>query len=79
MSSELHKQIDLTKEKEFNLFNAKVINFPKEKEIKQNQTLKSPVVWKIGDRSNIDQLKAVTGICFMLGALILMGLYSNLL
>ena len=63
MSSELHKQIDLTKEKE----------------IKQNQTLKSPVVWKIGDRSNIDQLKAVTGICFMLGALILMGLYSNLL
>ena len=79
MSSELQRQINLTKEKELNLFNAEVINFQKEIEIKRNQTLKSDVIWKIGDKSNNDQLKAVTGICFMLGALVLMGLYSNLL
>ena len=36
-------------------------------------------VYKITDKSNDDQLKAVTGICLMLGALIVMGLYSNLL
>ena len=79
MSSKLQRQINLTKEKELNLFNAEVINFQKEIEIKRNQTLKSDVIWKIGDKSNNDQLKAVTGICFMLGALVLMGLYSNLL
>jgi len=78
MSSELHKQVNIVKEKELNLFNAKVINFPKEIEIKRNLTLKSDFIWKIGDKSNNDQLKAVTGICFMLGALVLMGLYSNL-
>ena len=78
MSSELQKQINPSKEKELNLFNAQVINFPKEIEIKRDQNLKSDVIWKIGDKSNNDQLKAVTGICFMLGALVLMGLYSNL-
>ena len=35
--------------------------------------------WKINDISNNDQLKAVVGICFMFGALIVMGLYSNFL
>ena len=79
MSSELQKQINPSKEKELNLFNAQVINFPKEIEIKRDQNLKSDVIWKIGDKSNNDQLKAVTGICFMLGALVLMGIYSNLL
>tara|TARA_Y100001958_G_C20685774_1_gene198532 strand:+ start:35 stop:274 length:240 start_codon:yes stop_codon:yes gene_type:complete len=79
MSSELQKQINTSAEKEVNLFNAQVINFPKEKEIKQNQTLRSEYIWEIRDKSNKDQLKAVTGICFMLGALVLMGLYSNLL
>ena len=34
--------------------------------------------WKISDKSNNDQLKAVIGICFMFASLILMGLYSNL-
>ena len=79
MSSELHKQTNTSAQKEVNLFNAQVISFPKEKEIKQNQTLSSEKVWKIGDKSNNDQLKAVTGICFMLGALVLMGLYSSLI
>ena len=79
MSSELQRPINPTKEKELNLFNAQVINFPKEIEIKRDENLKSDVIWKIGDKSNNDQLKAVTGICFMLGALVLMGIYSNLL
>ena len=35
--------------------------------------------WEINDDSNEDQLKAVAGICFMFGALIIMGLYSNLI
>ena len=35
--------------------------------------------WKISDDSNIDQYKAVTGICFMIGILTILGLYSNLL
>ena len=79
MSSELQRPINPTKEKELNLFNAQVINFPKEIEIKRDENLKSDVIWKIGDKSNNDQLKAVTGICFMLGALVLMGLYSNII
>ena len=79
MSSELHNKTDLSKEKEINLFNAQVINFPKDKKLKQNQTLKSNIVWGIRDESNNDQLKAVTGICFMLGVLLFMGIYSNLL
>ena len=79
MSSELQKQIHPSKEEEANLFNAQVINFPKEKDRKKNQNLRSNLVWDIGEKSNNDQLKAVTGICFMLGVLVLMGLYSNLL
>ena len=35
-------------------------------------------VYKINDKSNDDQLRAVVGICFMFGTLILLGLYSNL-
>ena len=34
--------------------------------------------WKITDVTNKDQLKAVTGVCIMFVALIIMGLYSNL-
>jgi hypothetical protein len=77
MSSELHKYIETAIEKNLN---AKLINFPKEKKIENNKNINanSGYFWKINDESNNDQLKAVTGICFMLGALIIMGLYSNL-
>ena len=34
-------------------------------------------IWKINDKSNSDQLRAVTGICFMLVSLIVIGIYSN--
>ena len=78
MSSEIHKYIESAIEKNLN---AEVINFPKEKKIKEitNLNKSNYYVWKINDKSNDDQLKAVTGICLMLGALIVMGLYSNLL
>ena len=77
MSSELHKYIETAIEKNLN---AKLINFPKEKKIENNKNINanSGYFGKINDESNNDQLQAVTGICFMLGALIIMGLYSNL-
>ena len=81
MSSEIHNYIETALDKQDALFNAKVINFPKEK----NQTkivskrLNNQNFWEINDESNDDQLKAVAGICLMLGALVIMGLYSNLI
>ena len=45
----------------------------------KNFTVDTYKFWKINDESNGDQLKTVTGICLMFGALIVMGLYSNLL
>ena len=81
MSSELHKYIETAIEKKEKIINAEVLSFPndiKRKETK-NLNLDTYNFWKISDKSNGDQLKAVTGICFMLGALLIMGLYSNLL
>ena len=80
MSSEIHNYIETALDKQDTLFNAEVINFPKEKNLPniQLKKLNSQNVWKINDGSNDDQLKAVAGICFMFGALIIMGLYSNL-
>ena len=80
MSSELQKQIEKASLKGENLFNAEVINFPKEisiNEFKELDTEKN-IFWKITDESNNDQFKTVVGVCFMFGALILMGLYSSL-
>jgi len=81
MSSELHKYIETSIEKKTSLLNAEVINFPNDK--KQNDikdlTDNSNDYWKIDDKSNDDQFKAVMGICFMFGTLLVIGLYSNLL
>ena len=81
MSSEIHKHIEEALEKKENLFNARVINFPNEVKINNSSNLKSKDnnFWRISDKSNSDQLKAVIGVCFMFGALIVMGLYSNFL
>tara|TARA_X000000368_G_C22944532_1_gene673715 strand:+ start:220 stop:513 length:294 start_codon:yes stop_codon:yes gene_type:complete len=77
MSSELHKYIETSIEKKENLLAAKVINFTNKK--KENNLKKTSYdFWRINDKSNIDQLKAVTGICFMIGVLIVAGLYSSL-
>ncbi len=80
MSSEVHKYIEEALNKNENLLNAELINFPKEKQIKKVENLKADSInfWKINDETNDDQFKAVIGLCFMFGALIIMGLYSNL-
>ena len=85
MSSEVHKYIEESLEKNKNLFNAELINFPNEKKIRtsKNSKLNENKTWKLYDKSNSnedgDQLRAVIGICSMLSALIIMGLYSNLI
>ena len=81
MSSEIHKYIETSLEKKQNLFNASVINFTSDKKLNKNNIIKINSVnfWNIGDETNKDQLKAVTGICFMLGVLTVIGLYSNLI
>ena len=81
MSSEVHKYIEEALEKKENLFNAEVIDFPNDK---KNENVKDLVtendyVWKISDKSNSDQFKAIVGVCFMFGTLIILGLYSNLM
>ena len=80
MSSEIRKYAKSTLDKKKNLFNARVINFPNDKNLDNSKNLSLDTLdyWKIKDKSNEDQLRAITGICFMFGALILMGLYSNL-
>ena len=80
MSSEIRKYAESTLDKKKNLFNAKVISFPNDKNLDNSKDLNLDTLdyWRIKDKSNEDQLRAITGICFMFGALILMGLYSNL-
>ena len=80
MSSEVHKYVETAIKKREGILSAKVLNFPNEEnklDFKDFEN-KSYDFWKISDKSNIDQLKAVTGICFMIGILIIAGLYSSL-
>tara|TARA_B100000900_G_C20250051_1_gene581612 strand:+ start:349 stop:594 length:246 start_codon:yes stop_codon:yes gene_type:complete len=81
MSSELKKYNETSLEKNQNLFNVEVINFPKNKNNSEITNLKTKTqnFWKISDKSNDDQLKAVIGVCFMISVLFVMGLYSNLI
>ena len=83
MSSEVHKYIEKSLEKNKNLFNAELINFPgsKKKETSKNLVTNDNKIWKLYDKKNVnedyDQFKAVTGICLMFSSLIIMGLYSS--
>ena len=81
MSSELHKYIESAIDKKENLLNAKILNFPNDKGLNDSVSLEvnKNNHWSIKDENNIDQLKAVTGICFMIGTLTILGLYSNLM
>ena len=81
MSTEVHKYIEAALEKNQNLFNAEIITFPNDKNLNSSENLEINTLnyWKISDKSNDDQLRAVIGICFMLGALTLIGLYSYLI
>ncbi len=81
MSSELHKYIEKAIDKKENLLKAKILKFPNEKNQNYAFDLKKKKTdhWRISDKSNNDQLKAITGICFTIGILTLVGLYSNLM
>ena len=81
MSSEIHKYIETAIDRKKNLLNAEIIDFPNDykKNNKKDLVLDSNTFWKITDKSNNDQLKTVTGICFILAILTIAGLYSNLL
>ena len=81
MSSELHKYIETALDKKQKTFNAEVLNFPSDKKTNniQDSKINNNDHWNINDSSNNDQLKAITGFCFTLGILILVGLYSNLM
>ena len=80
MSSELHKYIESAIDKKKNLFSAELLDFPNNNKINNSKNLKLKIKdhWNINDNANKDQLKAVTGICFMFGILILIGLFANL-
>ncbi len=80
MSQEVYKYIETALEKKKTLFQAEVINLNQIKK-KSSKEFELPNLnfWKLKDKSNNDQLRAVTGICFMFVSLVLMGLYSNLL
>ena len=80
MSQEVYKYIETALEKKETLFQAEVINLNQIKK-KSSKEFELPNLsfWKLKDKSNNDQLRAVTGICFMFVSLVLMGLYSNLL
>ena len=80
MSSEIHKNIETFSDKQKVLFDAEILNFSKEKYHNKNKLKKfdNLNIWTLYHKTNEDQLKAVIGICFMLGSLFLMGLYSNL-
>ena len=81
MSSEVHRHIEERLVKSRTLLNTKVLDFPKSKKLNRSSNSKiiNDNLWNINDKSNDDQLKAVVGVCFIFGALVLMGLYSNLM
>ena len=80
MSSEVHKYIEKSLKKNETLFDAELLSFQDAVKVKNIKTSKIKIdnFWTISDKSNDDQLQAVIGICFMLGSLFLMGLYSYL-
>ena len=77
MSSEVHKYIETALNSKKNLFEAEVIDFPNNKKLENFRT------WQLYNKSDIkddgDQLKAVTGVCFTLSILTILGLYSYFL
>ena len=54
MSSEVHKYIEKALEKNENLFNAEVLDFPNDKKISEikNLNTENQNIWKINDKSN---------------------------
>ena len=85
MSSEVRQYIIEYASKKSESFSAQLLKLPiKKKILKSNSNnLDKCAYWKLYDKTNIhedgDQLKAVTGICLVLGVFSFIGLYSSLL
>ena len=85
MSSEVRQYIIENASKNSEIFSAQLIKLPIKKKILKSKTtnLDKYAYWKLYDKTNIhddgDQLKAVTGICLVLGVFSFIGLYSSLL
>ena len=85
MSSEVRQYIIEDASKKSEIFSAQLLNLPiKKKILKSNSiNLDKCAYWELYDKTNIhedgDQLKAVTGICLVLGVFSVIGLYSSLL
>ena len=77
MSSEVQKYIETALDAKKDLFETKVIDFPKNRQVDNFN------FWQIYNKLDVnedgDQLKAVTGICFTFTILIILGLYSYFL
>ncbi|WP_440918412.1 hypothetical protein [Candidatus Pelagibacter sp.] len=81
MSSEVRQYIVEDASKKSEIFSAQLLKLPIKK--KKTSNLDKCAYWKLYDKTNIhedgDQLKAVTGICLVLGVFSFIGLYSSLL
>ena len=85
MSSEVRQYIIEEASNKSEIFSAQLLKLPIKKKIlkSKNANLDKCAYWKLYDKTNIhedgDQLKAVTGICLVLGVFTFIGLYSSLL
>ncbi|MDC2991767.1 hypothetical protein OAZ08_00565 [Candidatus Pelagibacter sp.] len=85
MSSEARQYIIEDASKKSEIFSAQLLKLPIKKKILGSKTtsLDKCAYWKLYDKTNIhedgDQLKAVRGICLVLGVFSFIGLYSSLL
>ena len=85
MSSEVRQYIIEDASKKSEIFSAQLLKLPIKKKNLTSKTshLDKCAYWKLYDKTNIhedgDQLKAVKGICLVLGVFSLIGLYSSLL
>ena len=85
MSSEVSQYIIEDASKKSEIFSAQLLKLPIKKKILESKTtsLDKCAYWKLYDKTNIhedgDQLKAVTGICLVMGVFSFIGLYSTLL
>ena len=85
MSSEVQQYIIEDASKKSEIFSAQLLKLPIKKKILKSKTtnIDKCAYWKLYDKTNIhengDQLKAVTGICLVLGIFSFIGLYSTLL
>ena len=85
MSSEVRQHIIVDASKNSEIFSAQLLRLPiKKKLLKPKASHQNECeFWKLYDKTNIhedgDQLKAVTGICLILGVFSFIGLYSSLL